>query len=136
MKRFYTCLMLIAVIVISCQKDKGTSISITGTSNQPVVVKPPTADFRISNAISSGNVWEALTLNLTNASQNADSYYWDFGNGVTSTEKTPSNISLAPCGFTYTISLTVKNKNGVSSTYSAPFNVVCSRGMGFGAHNQ
>ena len=67
--------MLVTVIVISCQKDKGTSNSIIGTSTQAVVVKPPTADFTISNPISPGTVWEALTLNLINASQNANSYY-------------------------------------------------------------
>jgi PKD repeat protein len=136
MKLFYACLILITTIVVSCQKDKSTTNSTTVSPTQTVAVKPPTANFKISNAISSGSVWEELPLNFTNVSQNADSYYWDFGNGITSTDKAPSNISLAPCGFTYTISLTVKNKNGQSSTYSAPFAVVCSRGMGYGAHGQ
>ena len=136
MKRFYTCLILIAVIVTSCQKDKGTSNSVTGPSNQPEAVKPPTANFKISNEVSPGNVWEAQTLNVVNTSQNGDSYSWDFGNGITSTEKTPSNFSLAPCGLTYTVTLTVKNKSGQSANYSVPYFVYCSRGMGYGAHGQ
>jgi PKD repeat protein len=136
MKSFYPCLLLVILIITSCQKDKGTPNSVTGTSNQPTTVNAPSAEFKISNSISSGSVWELLTLNFTNESKNADSYYWDFGNGITSTDKIPSNISLAPCGFTYTVSLTVKNKNGVSSTYATPIFVVCSRGMGFGAHGK
>ncbi|HKC37118.1 MAG TPA: hypothetical protein VKB95_13680 [Chitinophagaceae bacterium] len=134
MKRFHTCVILITIIVISCQKEKGGPDAIPASSTLPVMVKPPNADFKITNMPSSGNVWEGLNLSFDNSSQNADSYYWDFGNGTTSTEKIPSGISLVPCGFTYTISLTVKNKDGQSSTYSAPFLVLCSRGMSFAIH--
>jgi len=134
MKRFYTCLILITITVISCQKEKGGPVATPVSVTPPVLVKPPNADFKITNAASSGNVWEGLSLSFDNSSQNADSYYWDFGNGTTSTDKIPSNISLLPCGFTYTISLTVKNKDGQSSTYSAPFFVLCSRGMPFAIH--
>ena len=137
MKRFYTCLILIILIVVSCKKEKITSNSTTATvpAVQPVVIKSPNAGFRISNAISPVSVWEGLNLSFDNISENADSYYWDFGNGITSTDRVPSNISLAPCGLTYTISLTVKSKDGQSSTYSVPYFVVCSRGMPFAIHS-
>jgi PKD repeat protein len=123
-------------MAISCQKEKVPSNSTTATvpAVQPVAIKPPNAGFKITNAISPTSVWEGLTLSLDNISENAASYYWDFGNGITSTDKVPSNISLFPCGLTYTISLTVKDKNGQSSTYSAPFFVMCSRGMPFAIH--
>jgi PKD repeat protein len=138
MKRFYTCLMLIAIIVCSCQKTSD-ALAKSATSSAPVVVPPPPppiANFKINNEVSPGNVWEAQTLNIVNTSQNGDSYLWDFGNGTTSTDKTPSNFSLAPCGLTYTVTLTVKNKSGQSATYSAPYFVYCSRGMGLGAHGE
>ncbi|SRR5258706_3648117 len=134
MKGFYTWLILITVTVISCQKEKAVADATTGSSTQAEIIKPPNADFKITNMASSGNVWEGLKLNFDNISQNADSYYWDFGNGIISTDKIPLDVSLFPCGLTYTISLTVKNKDGQSSTISAPFFVLCSRGMSFAIH--
>jgi PKD repeat protein len=136
MKRFYTCLVLIAIIVISCQKSSSdTAKSVTSPTPVVTPVAPlPTANFKINNEVSPGNVWEAQTLDVVNSSQNGVSYLWDFGNGTTSTDKTPSNFSLAPCGLTYIVTLTVKNKDGQSATYSARYFVYCSRGMGFGAH--
>jgi PKD repeat protein len=138
MKRFYTCLVLIAIIVSSCQKSSD-AIAKSATSPAPVAVTPPTppiANFKINNEVSPGNVWEDQTLNVVNNSQNGDTYLWDFGNGITSTDKTPSHFSLAPCGLTFTVTLTVTNKSGQSATYSAPYFVYCSRGMGFGAHGE
>ena len=131
-------LVLLIVILSSCQKSSSdvsktaSSTSVVGTPAAP----PPSANFKINNTISPGNVWEALTLDIKNTSVNGDTYLWDFGNGTTSTDKVPSNFSLAPCGMTYTIKLTVTNKDGLSSTYSERYFVVCSRGMGYGAHGE
>ncbi|MFH1320985.1 MAG: PKD domain-containing protein [Bacteroidota bacterium] len=55
------------------------------------------------------------TVNFTSASSNADSYFWDFGDGNTSTEQNPFNTY--PDTGTYTVTLTVNNYCG-SNTYS------------------
>jgi PKD repeat protein len=136
MKQLSTGLILLAVIVSSCQKSSNDAAKPKTPSSPVVVTPPPVADFKISNAAGAGSVWEALTLNFDNSSTDADSYFWDFGNGTTSTEKNPSNVSLVPCGMSYTITLTIKNKSGQSATYSVPYGVLCSRGMGFGAHGE
>jgi len=58
------------------------------------------ADFEISYH----TACKPFTVNFTNKSQNAESYLWDFGNGVTSTETNPS-YNYNETG-TYTIQLT------------------------------
>ena len=131
-------IILFALVAGSCQKGS-SDVAKTGTSAGPVVTPaapPPSANFRISNAINATSIWEMLKLTFENSSKNADSYFWDFGNGITSTDKIPQNIEFAPCSMTYTITLTVKSKDGQSSTFSAPYFVACSRGMGFGAHGE
>jgi PKD repeat protein len=95
----------------------------------PATVAPPTAGFKITNEASTAAVWEALILKFENTSENAVSYSWDFGNGVTSTEKLPANFYYGTCGLTNTITLTVKNSAGQTATISAPYTVFCSRGM-------
>ena len=137
MKQLFTTIILAALIASSCQKSSN-DIAKSATSSGSVVTPapPPTANFRISNAVNPTAVWEALKLNIDNSSKNAVSYLWDFGEGTTSTEKTPANFSFGTCGMTYTITLTVKNKDGQWATYSAPYTIYCSRGMGFGAHGE
>lgn len=64
----------------------------------------PTVAFSISN--------NALVVALTNLSQNADSYSWDFGDGSTSTEPNPSH-EYATSG-NYLITLQAINTCGTS----------------------
>jgi PKD repeat protein len=129
-------LILLIVIVGGCKKSSNGNENIA-TSSTPVAtapaVPPPTANFKIKNALSPTSVWELLPLNIENSSKDADSYLWDFGDGVTSTDKTPTNIALGPCATTRTITLTVKNKSG-QAVSSASYVIICSRGMGLGAH--
>ncbi|WP_372751940.1 PKD domain-containing protein [Labilibaculum sp.] len=62
-----------------------------------------------------------LTVEFTNTSTGKFlSYYWDFGNGITSTEENVDPIVFAPgtlSDTTYTVNLTIENKAG-KSTYS------------------
>jgi PKD repeat protein len=67
-----------------------------------------TADFSIDNPL--GKVNESETVLLTNHSQNAVSYFWDFGNGMTSTEKQPV-FAYSKCGI-YNITLHVTGADG------------------------
>ncbi|MBL4736296.1 MAG: PKD domain-containing protein [Flavobacteriales bacterium] len=55
-----------------------------------------------------------LSISFTNTSSNATSYYWDFGNGNTSTLETPTNVYLN-AGI-YDIILIATNSGGVSDT--------------------
>lgn len=59
-------------------------------------------------------VLNGLVLNLTNNSQIADSYFWDFGDGNTSTEENPQHIYLEDG--TYVVTLTATNQCGDVST--------------------
>jgi PKD repeat protein len=107
---------LLLLIAWSCKKNEPIKTT-------PVIVKP-TAFFRINNLVNSNEILEANIADFENTSLNADSYSWDFGNGVHSSQKIPQNISFTPCGGNYTISLVVKNKAG-ESKYEQNYTVLC-----------
>ena len=54
-----------------------------------------------------------LLVNFTNASLNADTYSWDFGDGESSTETSPSHTYAADG--TYDVTLTATNSGGSNS---------------------
>jgi hypothetical protein len=125
MKNLITNLFLITILVSSCQKGNDLALDKPTALPDKTVAKP-TASFKITNFFLLDNsLKEDDVLDFDNKSTNADSYYWDFGNGTYSTDKIPVNVSFAPCGSTYTISLTVKNKSGDAVTYSGTFNILC-----------
>lgn len=84
------------------------------------------ADFTIDN--DKGKVLENETLLLTNNSTNAVSYYWDFGNGVSSSEAEPS-YQYKMHG-NYSITLTVTDASGKSHKSSQDILVLCIFGGG------
>ena len=67
----------------------------------PTPLLPLTADFTIAQ---SNNCPAPCQVCLTNTSQNATSFQWDFGNGQTSTEKSPC-VTYNERG-TFTVKLT------------------------------
>lgn len=73
------------------------------TTKEVTVVGPPVADYIAED--------EGLTVNFTNTSENVISYSWDFGDGGTSTEESPSH-TFAAAG-TYTVVLTATDEDGV-----------------------
>ncbi|WP_374519328.1 collagenase [Undibacterium squillarum] len=89
-----------------------TTTSKTVTVSATQTNKPPVAAF---NSTASG-----LTVNFTDASTDADgtiaSRSWNFGDGTTSTAANPSK-TYAAAG-TYTVTLTVKDNAGASTTVS------------------
>lgn len=91
------------------------AICIAGTACKKEATAPnPTAGFSLGNQQSSSvTVNQGTFMTLANHSTNGTSYLWDFGNGTTSTEKSPG-ITFDKGG-NYTVSLTVKNANGTSS---------------------
>jgi len=111
MKKFNFSLLLMTSMffslffVASCTKDSDT----------PAVVDP-IASFQFQ--VSATNF---LEVTFTNFSQNATTYAWDFGDGKTSTEKSPVHV-FAAVG-TYTVKLTATNASNVSKTFSASVEV-------------
>jgi len=75
---------------------------------QPVQILPK-ADFNYN--ITSSYV--PLTVQFTDASQNATAWNWDFGDGTNSTQQNPTHIYYAEG--TYNTNLTVSNANGTDS---------------------
>ncbi|HIO68215.1 MAG TPA: PKD domain-containing protein, partial [Flavobacteriales bacterium] len=55
-----------------------------------------------------------LTVSFTSTSTNASTYYWDFGNGNTSTLESPTNVYVN-AGI-YDVKLIATNSGGVSDT--------------------
>ena len=63
-----------------------------------------------------------LMVQFTNSSQNAVSYYWDFGNGNSSTLPNPANVYSTPGN--YTVTLTVSGNGGVTNISSMTLQVM------------
>ena len=133
MKKIALASLLICLLATSCKK--GNDVSPQSSD----AVKPattadvkPTASFRITNLVSPGMILEGNITDFENISLNGDTYLWDFGNGITSTQKIPNDISFVPCGGTYNISLTVTNKSGDVATSSQAYTILC---RGKNAHN-
>jgi PGF-pre-PGF domain-containing protein len=70
----------------------------------------PIADFE------TGSV-SGLTVQFLDLSENADTHYWDFGDGTTSAEFSPAHTY--PSTGNYNVTLTVSNANGTASKTAA-----------------
>ncbi len=82
--------------------DKTATITLNGTSIQVV------ASFTFTKGTEGG------TVTFTNASENATSYAWDFGDQNTSTDENPTHM-YAKDG-TYTVKLTARNAGKSADT--------------------
>ena len=78
---------------------------------------PPTAEFQFNQ----GSNYAPATLTFSNQSTNAEYYIWDFGDGSTTTEESPSHI-FEKAG-NYAVTLTSINKDG-SSQFTETINVL------------
>ena len=87
--------LLMTMMVVGCEDDESA-------------VEAPTARFNYTVDADNG-----LLVNFTNASLNADTYSWDFGDGESSTETSPSH-TYAVDG-TYDVTLTATNSGGSNS---------------------
>ncbi|MEM9836955.1 MAG: PKD domain-containing protein [Bacteroidota bacterium] len=103
LNRAYNLLLLLGAIFIvglasSCEDDEmPTPMPMTG--------EPPVAAFTL--AVSPSDV---LTIDFTNASTDATSFSWNFGDGNSSTEENPSHTYAAQGD--YTVTLTATNSEG------------------------
>ncbi len=85
------------VDIFGCTSDASTEV---------VEVLLPVASYTF-NSIGYGTIF-------TNTSQNGTSYFWDFGDGDTSTEENPHHLYLWPGG-TFAVTLYVTNECGTDS---------------------
>lgn len=91
-------------------KDSMNCISVD--SNSVILVKKPTANFTSSNFTSS---CPPLISSFTNnSSSNLSIFYWDFGDGIYSTQENPSHV-YSTSGI-YDVSLIVEDQNGCRDT--------------------
>ena len=73
------------------------------SNNDDTATNTPIAKFSV--------VTDKLTVKLVNESENADSYYWDMGNGVITGSTSPQYTFLKSGA--YQITLTAANKKGL-----------------------
>ena len=95
-------------IVKLTAKGAGSSNDVT----QTVTIKAPPTAAVAQFSIGGGGCTAPCAVTLTNQSQNATSYQWDFGDGQTSTEQNPQHTYTL--GKTYTIKLTATGPGGSS----------------------
>lgn len=131
MKLLYITILVLAVTISSCSKSSNAvavAKSATPAPEQHAATSPaPVARFTLGG-VQDNAVKELVPLAIENLSENGDSYFWDFGDGNTSTLKTPDfNFNMHG---QYTITLMVKNKAGMVTEYtSQPITVICCRSI-------
>lgn len=91
--------------------------TFTVTGNTRVTVVAPTADFTTTSTVFFNN----LPITFENQSQNAVSYFWEFGDGNTDTFIHPSNVYDDP-GLYY-ITLIAYDDKGCTDTIVKPINI-------------
>ena len=92
MKRLFNLTGILTILIISIS-----------SCEDPVL---PTADFTFSPA--DVEIYDEVTF--TNASADADTFSWEFGDGATSTEENPTHTYTAEG--TFTVKLTASNIDG------------------------
>ena len=81
---------------------------------------PPEANFNFTQGQGPNEEWK--NYNFGNLSTSATGYFWDFGDGNSSTEK--DGVNTYPGEGTYVVSLTATDNLGATNTYSQTINVL------------
>ncbi len=98
-------------VTLTVTDSSGCSMTIMLAD--PVQVYNPQAAFSLNYGVSC----VGLSVTLNNLSVHADQYFWDFGDGTSTTQTSPVHVYNIPGN--YTLSLTAF-KNNCSSTYTMP----------------
>ena len=77
---------------------------------------PPSAGFDITQS-----AVDFLEYTFTNTSTDGETYAWDFGDGNTSTDESPTHVYATPD--VYTVTLEVTNAAGLSATLEKPVDI-------------
>jgi PKD repeat protein/subtilisin family serine protease len=88
-----------------------------------IKVAPIRADYTYSKDTLS--LYDNEKLNLSDKSQHATKWFWDFGNGTTSQQQNPTYTYTTPGE--YTVTLEVENANGCKDNFSRDIVVVNGR---------
>ncbi len=112
-------LFLLTVIVSGCSKSSNNNVPIKEEAvHQPAL----SAKFDVTLTINNDGVKEGDDVTFNNQSLSAVSYLWEFGNGFTSTEKSPTY--QFGCG-NANIKLTVTGANGATALFTRDLLVYC-----------
>ena len=110
--------VLFAVVISGCNK--------AGKAENPANDDPiPTASFKINNMVADDTILEGSAVGFDNNSQNADSYEWDLGDGMVSSDRTPVGIIYRQCPRVREIRLVVRTRRGRTATHIRTINVRC-----------
>ena len=102
------------IFLVSCEETFEFDLPEAGSIKDTIL---PTADFDyIPNAV------DFRIIEFNNLSTESTNYLWDFGGGVTSTDKDPSHTFSAGEG-TYPVTLTASDGNNASTTVTLDVNV-------------
>ena len=108
LKKILPVALILLVAMAGCKKEKFDFDSL-----------PPTVKSFYSLKSTKTNI--NTVVQFTNASENADTYFWDFGDGTTSTEASPNKSYKDPG--VYTIKLKAIGKGGTGN-YSTDLTVI------------
>jgi len=91
------------------------AVVLLGACKKETTGNPPSADFTVAGDTTGGTITMGTydQYALTNASTNAVSWHWDFGNDSSSTLQNP--ILWYPQSGSYTLTLIVKNEDGATN---------------------
>jgi PKD repeat protein len=125
-----------ARFIVSQHKESLTEENLHSLTAEPDIIDTstvnsemiePDLEINAENTISTENLLPALsfipsvtqgctplTVVFKNTSKNADDFFWNFGNGKTSSEKNPK-IQFSEAG-QYTVTLTATNSKGLQNT--------------------
>lgn len=115
MKHIYT-LFLFVFVLISCSETEPVG-GIDDPNGNP---DPDTLEACFT--LSSESIFVGEAVGLSNCSEGASTYSYDFGNGSSSSDSSPE-VSYTEGG-TYTITLTVKNSKDDTEQFSLEVNVI------------
>ena len=103
-----------------------SSVAFTGCSKKDISADATVAAPALSAAFSINDqpaAKEGTAVQFSNTSAGAVAYSWDFGNGRSSAEKSPS-YTYPACG-TYSVKLTVTDAKGATQVLSSDLIVNC-----------
>jgi len=116
-KPFLSLIAIAVLLIASCRKNP---------QFQSIVTQGASPSVGFSYAVSDTN---ALVVTFKNLSQNASTYYWQFGDGTTSTDTLPTHVYVT--SGRYTVKLVARSSAGYSSDTSMPVIAAAPATSGF-----
>ncbi|MCH2188784.1 PKD domain-containing protein [Candidatus Gracilibacteria bacterium] len=99
-------------IVVTVVSDTGERHSV----NKKVILKPRPERAEITTSLKSTVTYQAIDFSSKKSQGQISAYYWDFGDGVNSTEANPSHFYKKPGTYKVKLTLDFVNNNTLSDT--------------------